>query len=146
MSSEIEEHEQTKRNERPQHNSIPPLLRPNPPNQPIDPRNLAHHPNDPPIDARQHLPLHPKTLIDRVRLTQHAIRHIMAVIDASPLVEHVFCFGCGGIAGAVGVDVGADGGEEVRAGAGVGDGGFEAVELAAVVEEDLAVAGEVVLF
>jgi hypothetical protein len=70
----------------------------------------------------------------------------VAVVDAPPLVEHVFCFGCGGVAGAVGVDVGADSGEEVRTGAGVGDGGFEAVELAAVVEEDFAVAGEVVLF
>ena len=48
-----------------------------------------------------------------------------------------------GGAGAVGVDVGADVGEEVRAVAGGGEGGFEARELGAVLLEDLAVAGEV---
>ena len=37
-------------------------------------------------------------------------------------------------------------GEQVRAVAGVGEGGAQARELAAVVEEDFAVAGEVGLF
>lgn len=46
----------------------------------------------------------------------------------------------------VGVDVGADVGEEVGAVAGLGDSGGEAGQLAAVVGEDLAVAGDVVLF
>lgn len=44
------------------------------------------------------------------------------------------------------MDVGADVGEEVGAVAGLGDGGGEAGEFAAVVGEDFAVAGEVVLF
>lgn len=70
----------------------------------------------------------------------------MTVVDAPSLVEHVFRLGGFGVRGAVGVDVGADVGEQVRSVAGVGDGGAEAGELAAVVEEDLAVAGEVVLF
>ena len=70
----------------------------------------------------------------------------MAVVDAPPLIEHVFGLGGLGVRGPVGVDVGADVGEEVGAVAGVEDGGAQAGELAAVVEEDFSVAGEVVLF
>ena len=70
----------------------------------------------------------------------------MAPIDSTPLVKHVVCLRVRGVRVAVSGDVGADGGEEVGALAGVGDGGFEAEELAAVVEEDFAVAGEVVGF
>ena len=70
----------------------------------------------------------------------------MAPIDPIPLIEHVIRFGVGRVGGAVGGDVGADGGEEIGALAGVGDGGFEADEFVAVVEEDFAVAGQVVGF
>lgn len=72
----------------------------------------------------------------------------MAAVDPAPLVQHVICFCVCGVlaAGAVGADVVTDGTEEVCAGAGVGEGGAEAGELAAVVEEDFAVAGEVGLF
>ncbi len=70
----------------------------------------------------------------------------MTPVYPVPLIKHVICFRVRGIRIPVGGDVGADVGEEVGALAGVGDGGFEADELAAVVEEDLAVAGEVVGF
>lgn len=46
----------------------------------------------------------------------------------------------------MGVDVGADVGEEVSTIPGLGDRGGQALEFAAVVLEDFAVAGEVVLF
>lgn len=72
----------------------------------------------------------------------------MTALDPPPLVQHVIRFRVYGVLvpGAVGADVAADGAEEVCAGTGVGEGGAEAGELAAVVEEDFAVAGEVCLF
>ena len=50
------------------------------------------------------------------------------------------------MAAAVGIDVVANGGKKVYAGASIRDGGTQAGELAPVVEEDFAVAGEVGLF
>lgn len=70
----------------------------------------------------------------------------MALIDAPPLLEHVLRL-CGtGVRGAVVIDVGADVGEKVSAIARLGDSRGEALQLAAVVLQDFAVAGEVVLF
>lgn len=92
----------------------------------IHPGNLTRSPNYPPIDTCQRLPLQPKVLINRIRLTQHPIHHGMALIDPPPLLEHVVCLSGGRVGGAVGIDVGADVGEEVCAVAGLGDGGGEA--------------------
>ena len=128
-------------NETPQYNPIPPLLRPNPPNQTIQPGNLTRRPDDPPVDARQRLPLRPETLINRIRLAQHPVRDTVTPIDPVPLVEHVVRFRVGRVRVPVGGDVGADGGEEVGALAGGGEGGLEAEELAAVGEEGFTVAG-----
>jgi hypothetical protein len=136
----------TKRYERSQYDPIPPPLRPNPIDQPINPRHLARRPGNSPINARQRLPLHAKPLIDRIRLAEHTIHHIVTVVDPAPLLQHVLGLCLGGVGGAVGVDVGADVGEEVLAVAGLRDGRSEALELAFVVEENVAVAREVVLF
>ena len=73
----------------------------------------------------------------------------MTIIQPPALAKHVLRLarvgvgvGVLGVLGAaVGGDVAADVGEEVRAVAGGGDGGFEAGELGAVLLEDLAVAG-----
>lgn len=146
LSPEIEEHQATKRDKASQYNPIPPLLRPYPPKQTINPRNLTRSAHNPPINTRQRLPLRPKVFVHRIRLAQHPIGHAVTIIDAPALVEHVFRLGGFRVRGAVSVDVGADVGEQVGSVAGVGDGGAEAGELAPVVEEDFAVPGEVVLF
>ena len=146
VSHKPQKQQKTKRDKTPQYNAIPPLLRPNPPNQTIKPGNLTRRPHDPPIDTRQRLPLRAETLIDRIRLTQHPIRNTMAPVDPIPLLEHVVRLGVGGVRIPVGGDVGADGGEEIGALAGIVYGGFQPDELAAVVEEDFAVAGQVVGF
>ncbi|KAL8756907.1 MAG: hypothetical protein Q9199_002592 [Rusavskia elegans] len=128
ISHKIQKHQHTKRHKPRHHKPIPSLLRPNPPNQPIDPRHLPRRPHNPPLHIPQHLPLHAKLLVNRIRLTEHTIRHAVTSIDATAFVEHVVCF-CGfGVGGMVGGDVGADGGEEVGALAGVGYGGAEAGE------------------
>lgn len=70
----------------------------------------------------------------------------MAFVNPTPLLKHVICFCLTRVRVAVGIDIGADVGEEVSAVAGLGDGGFETLEFATVVVEDFAVTGEVVLF
>lgn len=70
----------------------------------------------------------------------------MAFVDPTPLFKHVIRFRLTWIRVAVGIDIGADVGEEVSAVAGFRDGRFETLELATVVVEDFAVTGEVVLF
>ena len=70
----------------------------------------------------------------------------MALVDATPLLEHVVGLGRSRVGSAVGIDVGADVGEEVGSIARFADGGFEALQLATVVLEDFAMTGEVVLF
>lgn len=70
----------------------------------------------------------------------------MTSIYLPPLIEHIFHFGICGVGRAVGIDVGAKVGEEVGAGADVGEGLFKTNELAAVVKKNFAVAGEAVFF
>ena len=70
----------------------------------------------------------------------------MALVEVPALFEHVLRLGRGGVRCAVGVDVGAHVGEQIGAVARLGDGGVEALEFAAVVSEDFAVAGKVALF
>ena len=70
----------------------------------------------------------------------------MAVVYSSPLIEHVLCLCVARVRGPVGIDVGANVGEEICAITRVGDVGAEAGEFPPVIEEDFAVTGEVVLF
>lgn len=70
----------------------------------------------------------------------------MAPVYSPPLIKHVFCFSIRRIGRSVSVDVRTDVGEKVRSFSGLGYGGFQADEFAAVIEEDFAMAGEVVLF
>ena len=66
----------------------------------------------------------------------------MTIFNPPSLIKHVVSF-CGPrvlVTRTVGIDVMADRGKEIYAGAGVGDGGAEAGEIAAMVEEDFAVA------
>lgn len=70
----------------------------------------------------------------------------MTVVNPPALLQHVLGLFVGRVRGAVGIDVGAHVGEQVLAVAGFGDGGAQALEFALVVGEDVAVAGEVVLF
>ena len=69
----------------------------------------------------------------------------MTPVQPRPFIEHVVSLRGFRVAvalrGAVGIDVGADVAEEVRAVAGCGEQVFEAREFRAVLLEDLAVAG-----
>lgn len=101
------------------------------------------------INILQHLSLTHKVLIHRIRLAEHAVRHVMRPIDALALIEHVvrlfaalFETRCR----AERRDVVAHGGEEVSARAGFGDCVFETGVFAAVVGEGAAVEGEVLEF
>lgn len=138
---EPKQHQKAECDEAPQYDAISPLLGPDPRHQTVDARDLARRTDYPPLHARQRLSLHPEVLVDGVGLAQHRVGDIVRVVDATPLVEHVVCLGVGG---AVLVDVVSDVGEEVGAVARIGDGRLYAGQLAAVVGQDLAVAGEVV--
>lgn len=127
---EPEQHQTAQRNETSQYNTIPPLLRPNPLHQPIDAWDLGSSTRDPPLYTDQALPLYAKVLVHGVCLAQHAVRHVVAVVYAPSLVQHVVCLGC--FSRAVGADVGADIGEEVRSVAGGADCGLESRKLGAV--------------
>ncbi len=141
MSHKIQQHQKAESNETPQNNAISPLLRPNPPNQTINPRNLARSSHYPPINTSNRLALYSKLLIDSVRLAQHPIRYTVAIVYPPPLIEHIVCFCVGRVGAAVGGDVGADVGEEVGARAGFINLGGETGEFVAVIELDLSVSG-----
>ena len=102
ISHKIQQHQTTKTNEAPKNNPISPLLRPNPPNQTIDSWHLTRRSYYPPVDTRNRLPLHPKLLVNRICLAQHAIYDTIAVVDSAPFVEHIICFCVCGIGVAVG--------------------------------------------
>lgn len=70
----------------------------------------------------------------------------MALLDPSPLIEHVVRFGGFGVAGAVGGDVVPDIGEQVCAVAGLFEGGALLGEGLVVGGEEVAVPREVGLF
>lgn len=112
-SPEKQQHQEAKANKRPQNNRIAPPSRPNLPNQRIHPRHLTSRTHNAPVDTRQRLALQPKVLVNRIRLAQHPVHHIMALIDPTPLLEHVVCFRLARVGSAVGVDIGADVGKEV---------------------------------
>ena len=136
-----EQQQTTQCNEASQNNPIPPLLRPNPLHQPIDTRNLRRRTRNPPLYAHQTFPLYAKILVYRIRLAEHRVRHIVAIIYTPSLIQHVVCLGS--LARAVGTDVCAHIGEEICAIAGCADCGFQPGELGAVLLEDLSMSGKV---
>lgn len=103
-----------------------------PPDQRVDARHLTRRQCDPPVDACQRLVLEIEAVVDGIRLAEHAVRHVVAVIDARPFVQHVLCLGFGGIALAVLVDIGTDIGQEVGAIASLLELGSETGEVAFV--------------
>jgi len=92
-SHKVQQREETECNEASKDNAISPLLGSDSSYQPINARHLTGYANDPPVDVRQCFPLLPKTLIDRIRLTQYAIHYAVAVLDSLSFVQHVICFG-----------------------------------------------------
>jgi len=113
-SHKVQQREETECNEAPKNNTISPLLGSDSSNQPINARHLTGYTNNPPVDVRQCFPLLPKTLINRIRLSQYAIYNTVAVLDPLSFIQHVICFGRFGIRGTVGRDVVANVGKEVR--------------------------------
>lgn len=146
VSSEIQQHQETKPNKDAQDNAVPPFLRSDPPNQTVDPRHLARGADHPPIDARQRLPLHAEAFLHRIGRAQHPVHHAVAVVDPPPLVQHVFLLRGGRVRVAVRGDVGPHAREQVRPVPGLDDAGSQPPILVSMVEQDLAVSRQVVLF
>jgi hypothetical protein len=146
-SPEKEQDQHTQGNKTRQNNPIPPPLGPNPINQPINARHLTRRPDNAAIDTGQGLALDGKGLVDGIGLTEHAVHHVVAVVDAAALLQHVVGLGrLGRVGAAVGVDVGAHVREQVLALPRFRDGAPQPLQLALVLLEYLAVPREVVLF
>jgi hypothetical protein len=107
--------------------------------------DLARGERDAPVDVGEGLALHGKVLLGGVRLRQHRVYHVVAIVDAAPLVQHVLGLGGLGVAGPVGVNVGPDVGEQVGAVARLAQVGPQARQVPPVLHELLAEQGEVVL-
>ena len=91
-SHEIQEHEKAESDEASHDYPISPLLRRYPPYQTVQSGNLTGSTSDSPVDARQGLSLEPKALIDRIRLTEYAICHVVAVVYPASFAKHILCF------------------------------------------------------
>ena len=100
---------------------------------------------DPPIDARQCLPLQVEAVIHSVRLAEDVVRHAVAVINAVPFLEHVICFSSLGVVGAVLVNVRSNVGEEVGPVARLLEGRAQPRQIALVGIEFLAQERKIVL-
>jgi len=120
-SHKVQQREETECDKTPKNNAISPLLGSDSSNQPINARHLTGYANNPPINVRQCFPLLPKTLVDRIRLSQHAIYYTVAALDPLSFIQHVICFGRFRIRGTVGRDVIADVGKKVRSRTRIGD-------------------------
>lgn len=144
-SHEEEEEKETKGNKAPHNNTISPLPRRYSVNQGIHPRYPTRSHCNPSINTRQRLPLHEKAIIDRVRLAQHAIHHVVATVNVVPLIEHVLRLRRLGIIRAVVADVGLHIGEEIGLVASLLQRSTEAVEIASVGGELFAQEGKIVL-
>jgi hypothetical protein len=92
-SHKVQEHQDTKRNECAHNNSVPPLLRRYPPYQAVQAWHLTCRSCYPPVNTRQCFSLQPKALVHSIRLAEHTIRHVVAVIYPRSLVQHIFGFG-----------------------------------------------------
>lgn len=120
MLPKIQQHQAAESYKAPQYDSIPPLLRPYAPNQPINSRNLTRRSYNPPINTCQGFPLHAEALIDRISLIDNTVDDAMAVVYSSALLQHIFRLSFRRIGRAVGIDVRADVGKQVLAVAGFG--------------------------
>lgn len=107
---------------------------------------MTRRADDPPVDVGQRFSLQAEALVDGVSLAQDAVDHVMTVVDTAALVEHVVRLSSFGVVGSVGVNVGANVREEVRAVAGVGNERPDAGQFPTVVKQNLTMSREVVLF
>ena len=103
---------------------------------------MACRPDDPPIDIGQSFPLDSKILIDGIRLTQNTINHVVAIVDSTPFVQHILCFGRLGIIAtrSISVDIGPYIRQQVGTRPSFGDERADPSEFATVISEDLTVA------
>lgn len=111
---EEKQHQKAEPDETSKDHSISSLLVANLADQIIHARHVAGSTDNAPVNVCDGFTLNSKVLIDSVCLTQHAVNHIMAVVDSAPLFEHVVGLRGGGVRCAVGINVGADIGEEIR--------------------------------
>lgn len=95
--SKQKQHQATDPNETTQDESIPPPLGADLPNQRIHARDFARSAHNPPVDTSQGLALDAKVLVDGVGLAQHAVHHVVALVEVSALLEHVLRLGGGGV-------------------------------------------------
>lgn len=93
-SNEPPEQKEAKGDKRAHDDAVPPLLGRDTPNKRVDARHLARRQRDPPVDVGQRLALDAKVLVDRVRLAEDAVHHVVAVVDAAALAQHVLGLGC----------------------------------------------------
>lgn len=87
-----------------------------------------------------------EAVVDGIGLAQHAVRHVVAVVDAISLLEHVLGLGSFGVVGSVLIDIGPHIGQEVGPVAGLLEGRAQAIQISLVGGKLLAEEGEVVLF
>lgn len=144
--AEIKQHEEAESDERSQDYAVSSSFRSYSRDQAVDTGYLCSRRSDPSVDARQCFSLDAKVLIDRIRLCQHAIDRTMALVEPSPFLQHVFGFRFGRIGTSKSVNVGPDIRQEVLTVASFSDGGFEPSEFLAMLAQEFAMAGEVVLF
>lgn len=104
-SKKVQERQKAECNKDAHNKPIPSLFCTDPAHQVIQPGHQTRRARDAAIDARQRLALQTKTLIDSIRLAQHAVDHVVTVIDAPALLQHVFSFGSFWIRSVVGIDI-----------------------------------------
>lgn len=143
---EVHQHQKAESNETAQDDSISPLLGPNLSDQVVHTGYLAGSTDDAPIDAGKSFTLNSKVLVDGICLAEYAVNHVVAVLYSPSLLQHIVGLGRAGDRCVVSVDIGADIGKQIGAVARLGDSGGQSLELPAVVGQDFAVAGEVILF
>lgn len=128
----VHEDQEAKGNETAHDYTIPPLLVAYPAYQAVDTRYLTSRSDYATVDAGERLPLDPELLVDGVCLCKDGISHVVTVVYATALVEHVVCLCLLGVLCSVGIDVIANIGQEVGTISLVANVGLELVELSAV--------------
>ena len=104
----VHEDQEAKGNETAHDYTIPPLLVAYPAYQAVDSGHLTSRSNYATVDAGERLPLDTELLVDGVCLCEDGIRHIVTVVYATALVEHIVCLCLLGVLCSVGIDVIAD--------------------------------------
>lgn len=80
-------------------------------------------------------------LVDRIRLRQYAIYHVVALVQTGSFLQHILRFGFGWVGCSKGVDVGSNVCEEVLPVASLGDGGLQTPEFLTMLTQDFTMAG-----